>query len=87
MLIGYLLRIADCTNVDEKTVVMRLRRLVLEMIYHGHKKKIVQSVIKEVGEQLLCETRQIEECLEWTTEQQEVFRLCHDAAYRLEEML
>ena len=87
VLIGYLLRIADCTNVDEKTVVMRLRRLVLEMIYHGHKKKIVQSVIKEVGEQLLCETRQIEECLEWTTEQQEVFRLCHDAAYRLEEML
>ena len=87
VLIGYLLRVADCTNAGEKTVVMRMRRLTLEMIHHGHSKNLVQSILTEVGEQLLCDTRQIEECLEWTTEEQQVFRLCHDAAYSLEELL
>ena len=85
--LGYLLRIADCTNVDRKTVVMRLRRLMLEMIYQGRKKNIVQSVLREGKEQLLVDTRQVEECLQWTEEEQQVFRLCHDAAYRLEELL
>ena len=87
VLIGYLLRVADCTNAGEKTVVMRMRRLTLEMIHHGHSKNLVQSILTEVGEQLLCDTRQIQECLEWTTEEQQIFKLCHDAAYRLEELL
>ena len=59
VLLGYILRIADCTNVNATVIKMRLRRLMLEMICHGHKKKVVQSVLREAREQLLCETREI----------------------------
>ena len=86
VLLGYILRIADCTNVRASVIKMRLRRLTLEMVCHGHKKRVAQSVLREAGEQLLCETREIEECLEWSDTEQQTYRLCHDAAYRLEDI-
>ena len=85
VLVGYLLRIADCTNVKENVIVMRLRRVVLEMLVHGHSKSIVQSALREVSDQLLCDLRQVTECLDWSTEEQNTFRLCHDTSYGLEE--
>ena len=86
VLIGYLLRIADCTNVKEDLIVMRLRRVVLEMIAHGHSKNIVQSVLREVGDQILCDLRPVRECLDWSKDEQDTFRLCHDTSYRFEEV-
>ena len=87
VLVGYILRMADCANVPQTVMETRLTRLVLEMRRHGHSEKMVRSALLEAGDQLLLPTKQVLECLSWSKNKRDAFIVSHDTEYRLMEKL
>ena len=87
VLVGYILRMADCANVPQGVMELRLMRLVLEMRKHGHSEKMVRSALLEAGGQLLFPIKEVLECLSWSKNKQDAFTVSHDTEYRLMEKL
>ena len=83
ILLGYILRMADCSNMPEDVMVTRLIRACIEMVRAGHTTSIIRKTIEKTKPQLKCSTREAYDALNWSKEDQEVYCLCHDTAFRL----
>ena len=83
ILLGYFLRMAHCSNMEEGIMITRLMRASFEMIRTGHDPNTIRKTLNKTAGQLKCSVREVIHALDWTRGEQDVFNLCHDLAYRL----
>jgi hypothetical protein len=83
ILLGYFLRLVDCTNEEKEHVEDQMIRLVLEALRVGHSRDDILDVMRELEPQVLLSLTKIRSVLTWRLEEQQLFRLCYDVKYRM----
>ena len=82
---GYILRMLDCSNRQEKQMLLSLQRLVIEMQSAKHDSRHILEAINGAERQALLKMSSVRDVLSWSPKQRHSFCLLYDLSYRLEE--
>ena len=74
-------------TLAEDEFQLRLCRLFIEMQRKGHSPSTIQNVLAGVRPEITCSLGQVRDSLKWNREEKEIFTMCHDVGYRLQDVL